>query len=52
MSAVPATLAKQIATLQDNHTPCSHCGNVIRWSNAELWLLRLARQRFPELFSK
>jgi hypothetical protein len=52
LSADSAVL-KSLATLfSDNTTRCIYCGNAIVWSKAELVPLSIARQRFPEQFSK
>ena len=52
LAADPATLADPSNTMRNNQTQCKHCGNMVLWSKAELWPESVARERFPDQFSK
>jgi len=43
----PATMADKSNAFSNNRSRCTHCGNIILWSKAELWPESVIRERFP-----
>jgi len=48
-SGVAATMeALESGTFRNNKSQCSHCGNMVLWSKAEVWPESVLREKFPK----